>query len=929
MSDTDPTDRQEPSLAHQLQEARTEMARLEACLAESTNARAAHQAEIFESTPAVQLLIEREGGRVIDANNAACSFYGYSRSELMALRIWDLSTLGEAETRRQMASVEASKPTEFALQHRLASGEIRDVAVYTGQVKSLGDDLLHAIVFDTSARVSAERALKAQKDFFEQVFVQSCVSTQILDRDGWCERINPKLSEIFHVRPEDIEGRRYNIFEDEAVRRGGVLPHLERVFRDRKMAEWVVHFDLAVASESTGVPVSDARKVWYANRAYPILDETGQLTHVIVQHTDISDQKAAEESIQTLSRAVEQGPASIMIADPAGIIEYVNPCFERVTGYTKAEAIGRNPRFLKSGQTPQAVYAELWKAISEGGEWRGELCNRRKNGKLYWEHAAISGLKDSSGKIVHYIAVKSDITERKRVEAALVNSRRVLEQVQHLSHVGSWELDVDTATMVASPEGHRIYGLEDAVVLLGAVQAVVLPEYRVALDEALTGCVAGTAKYDVEFKIRRANDGAIRDIYSVAEYDAERRRVTGFIQDVTERRRAEEERGRLEEQLRQAQKMESIGRLAGGVAHDFNNMLGVILGHVDLALEEADPSPTLREDLEEVRTAAIRSADLTRQLLAFARKQTISPKVLDLNATVDGTLKLLRRLVGENVNVEWAPQEGLWPVSADPSQIDQILANLCVNARDAIVGVGTMRIETGNASLSEEEGMMSPDVALGDYVRIVVRDDGCGMDEATLEQIFEPFFTTKAVGKGTGLGLSTVYGIVKQNLGHIGVESEPGRGTTFTIYWPRHVAVATTPKSSTAKPPARQNRETILVVEDERAMLRLAKRVLERAGYTVLAASSPTEALLLARDHPGPIDVLLADVLMPEMNGRDLADRVAAMRPGVRQVFMSGHTADVISEQGVVEDGVHFLHKPFSQRDLEAKLREVLDGPAP
>jgi PAS domain S-box-containing protein len=637
----------------------------------------------------------------------------------------------------------------------------------------------------------------------------------------------------------------------------------------------------------------------------------------------------ATNSLRSFSRAVEQSPASIIISAPDGRIEYVNPRFERVTGYTKAEAIGRNPRFLKSGRTPGTVYDELWKVISEGGEWHGELCNRRKNGELYWEYAAISGLKDPSGNIEHYIGVKSDITERKRVEAALVENQRILERVQQLSHVGSWELDVDAATIVASREGRRIYGLGDGGLSLGAVQAVVLPECRPTLDAALGECVAGTAKYEVEFKIRRANDGAIRDIYSVAEYDAEHRRVTGFIQDVTERRRAEEERAGLEEQLRQAQKMESIARLAGGVAHDFNNMLGVILGHIDLALEDVDPSLALREDLEEVRRAAVRSADLTRQLLAFARKQTITPRVLDLNATIDGTLKMLRRLVGEDVHLEWVPQEEVWQVSADPSQIDQILANLCVNARDAIIGGGTVWIETADVSLSEGDCMVSPEVAPGDYVSIVVRDDGRGMDEATLERIFEPFFTTKEVGKGTGLGLSTVYGIVKQNLGHIGVESEPGRGTTFTIYWPRHVAVATTPKSSTAKPPARQNRETILVVEDERALLRLAKRVLERLGYTVLAAGSPSEALQLVKEHPGPIDLLLADVLMPEMNGRELADRLSSTRPGLRLMFMSGHTADVISEQGVVEEGVHFLQKPFTRTDLEAKVRAMLDAPEP
>jgi CheY-like chemotaxis protein len=337
-----------------------------------------------------------------------------------------------------------------------------------------------------------------------------------------------------------------------------------------------------------------------------------------------------------------------------------------------------------------------------------------------------------------------------------------------------------------------------------------------------------------------------------------------------------------------------------------------------------DPSQPLYADLEEIRKAATRSADLTRQLLAFARKQTIAPKVLDLNETIAGMLKMLQRLIGEDVQLHWQPDADLWPVRADPSQIDQLLANLCVNARDAIAGVGHLRVETENSTFTEVGGAARAGLVPGDYVRIAVRDNGSGMDPDTLAHIFEPFFTTKGVGKGTGLGLATVYGIVKQNGGFIDASSDPGHGTTFTIYLPRHVGKAAQARTDASTEPAKRGTETILLVEDEFAILKLATTMLERQGYSVLAAGTPGEAIRLARAFEGEIHLLMTDVVMPEMNGRDLARNVQVLYPDVKRLFMSGYTADVIAHHGVLEDGVSFIQKPFSVRDLAAKVREVL-----
>lgn len=395
--------------------------------------------------------------------------------------------------------------------------------------------------------------------------------------------------------------------------------------------------------------------------------------------------------------------------------------------------------------------------------------------------------------------------------------------------------------------------------------------------------------------------------------------------EVAERKRAEEERERLQSQLTQAQKMESVGRLAGGVAHDFNNMLSVILGHAELLLDRLPSNDPLASDIREIRGAAERSADITRQLLAFARKQTVAPRLLELNATVEGMLRMLRRLIGEDVALEWRPGGEVACVRIDPSQVDQILVNLCVNARDAIGGVGTISIATTVEEIGDLYRQTRPWATTGQYAQLSVSDTGSGMSKETIGKLFEPFFTTKELGRGTGLGLATVYGIVKQNGGFIDVRSEPGRGTQFLIFLPHHdqPADASTPpplKEAAAKP----RRETILLVEDEPQILKMTTMMLERQGYSVLQAGSPTDALRLADTHPGRIDLLLTDVVMPEMNGRDLAASIAQRFPGIRRLFMSGYTADVIAHHGIVEEGVAFIQKPFVMKDLAAKVQETL-----
>jgi two-component system, cell cycle sensor histidine kinase and response regulator CckA len=401
--------------------------------------------------------------------------------------------------------------------------------------------------------------------------------------------------------------------------------------------------------------------------------------------------------------------------------------------------------------------------------------------------------------------------------------------------------------------------------------------------------------------------------------------ILSITRDITEHKRAEEEREKLQRQLNQAQKMESVGRLAGGVAHDFNNMLTVILGYAEMALLQCTSSEPIYENLKTIKAAALQSADLVRQLLAFARKQTIVPKVLDVNDTVAGMLKMLQRLIGEEIDFGWMPGPALWSLKMDPSQFDQLLANLCVNARDAITGVGKITIETENRVFDQAYCQVHPGFVPGEYVMVAVSDNGCGMEKEVMGQIFEPFFTTKETGKGTGLGLATVYGIIKQNDGFINVYSEPAKGSTFKIYLPRFVGVGTERKTAVAQEIPRGKREIVLVVEDDIVILTLGKAMLEALGYTVLTASTPAEALRQAATHRNEIELLITDVVMPEMNGRDLAKLLCEMIPGLKCLYTSGYTPNAIAHHGVLDEGVNFLEKPFSIDGLAAKVREALE----
>ena len=516
-----------------------------------------------------------------------------------------------------------------------------------------------------------------------------------------------------------------------------------------------------------------------------------------------------------------------------------------------------------------------------------------------------------------------------RDKQALVEAARRSEEryqtIVETAHDVIWTLNREGLFTFCNRRGEEFSGYKTSELIGNSFVPLVQPEDLPTVQQVFAETLAGTP-HTYEVRVR-GNDGRILTLSVDTLPLYEDQVVVGtlsFGRDVTGQKRAEEEKAKLQAQFLQAQKMESVGRLAGGVAHDFNNMLGVVIGHAELALDQLDPADPVRENLKEIEKAGQRSADLTRRLLGFARMQLVSPKVLDLNVTISAMLQMLRRLIGEDIELAWIPGVDIWPVKVDPSQIDQILANLVVNARDAIAGVGSVTIKTANVVLDDTCRESHPGCAAGQYVLLAVADTGVGMDQETQNRIYEPFFTTKPIGKGTGLGLATVYGIVKQNNGFIDGSSELGRGTTFRIYLPR-VDVEVLEQPAVADRKALGGTETVLLVEDEEAILNLAQVVLERQGYSVLAARTPFEGLTLAGGHFERIHLLITDVVMPEMDGRELREKLDTLKPGSKCLFMSGYAADVIAHHGVLDRGVQFLQKPFSVRALADKVREVLD----
>lgn len=725
-------------------------------------------------------------GTFIDVNDRACEYLGYSRDELLHMGPHDITA---PEVKDMVKGV---RDRLVAVGHGLfetiniaKNGKRIPVEVNAQVFMSGGTRTLLSSVRDISERKRMQNALRRSEEKFAKAFLSSPAIIALVDltKDGRFVDVNEAFELALGYRREEAIGRtatELGLWSDlgeyeNSVKQfsvAGRLRNFEHQFRRN-------NGDIGVGLTSTELIELDGKPF------------------AISATIDITGQRRSESSMRSLATAIEQTSETVVITDLKGTILYCNPAFEKITGYSKEEAIGQNPRVLKSGKHCSEFYERMWTTITQGKVWTGHLTNKKKDGSFYEEDATISPIRDASGALSGFVAVKRDVTERLQ----------------------------------------------------------------------------------------------------------------------------------LENQLRQAQKLESIGRLAGGVAHDFNNLLTVINGYSGFLLKGLMAGDPLRDYANEIKTAGERAAGLTRQLLAFSRRQMIESKVFDLNALIRQSVPMLARLIGEDITLETALDDSLGLVLADPDQIHQVIMNLAVNARDAMPDGGRLAIETQNVEFGAEAGAtIRPDTMLGRCVLITVTDNGHGMDEMTRQQVFEPFFTTKGAGKGTGLGLATVYGIIRQSGGWIDVWSEIGVGTSFKVYLPRTDSCTVSEGKEIILPMA-GGVETILVVEDQDSVRSFAVAALSEQGYHVIEASDGNEAIAVAGRHSGSIHLLVTDVVMPGMDGRRLSERLKEVRPNLKVLFISGYTADLIASRGVLDRDVAFLQKPFSPDALAGKVREVLGGP--
>lgn len=939
---------------------------------------------MFNNNHAVMLLIDPDKGRIVDANPAACAFYGWPADRLRSMEMTEMNTLTPEEIQAEINLAKTSRRHYSCFRHRRAGGDIRDVEVFSGPIRVEGKTLLYSIIHDITERKTAENAVREHN---ERTTLLNLVAQATIESRTPEEMADRLIGIVREVMPCDAAY--IDVFDEEHLLAKGIRSYdtIDGVFRSVPARTVRIHpekpVDRVIFFERQPLLLLRSEEAQECHDLSTFGDQSRRSASLLYSPMIARDRIVGSISAQSYKLQAYSEKEKELLFE---IARQAGPAFEAVQQYAEArraeealrasearwrlsienmlegyalhEAIfdesGRmtDYRFLEFNPAAQAILKvsreevigktalEIFPHVVERGLFKRYAEVMATGKPAYIEDFYYTGDRlDKAFDIAsfridgrHFVCMFRDVTERMKAAEALRKSEATLNSAQRLSKVGGWEWDVERQTMSWTRETFRIHDLDPDEVAADSREYIKKslncypPDCRLLVREAFQRCAETGESYDFEFPFR-TTQGRSLWVRTTAEAIREGDRivkVVGNIMDITERKQAEEEKETLRAQLMQAHKMESVGRLAGGVAHDFNNMLGVILGHTDLALEQVDPGQPLHEDLQEIQKAAQRSADLTRQLLAFARRQTVAPKVLNLNETVGGMLKMLKRLIGEDIELVWSPDPGLWPIRIDPSQIDQILANLCVNSRDAITGVGQVIIETHNTTLDAEHCETHGDFVPGDYVLLTVSDNGCGMKRETLDHIFEPFFTGKEVGQGTGLGLATVYGIVKQNEGSITVYSEPNKGTTFQIYLPRYSGnnEGTIHREKTEAP--RAQGETLLLVEDEAGILNLGKAMLERLGYTVLTAGSPTEAIVQTERHEGEIQLLITDVVMPTMNGRELEQRIQTIQPGIRCLFMSGYTADVIAHQGVLDKGVHFLQKPFSMQDLAAQVREAL-----
>ncbi len=766
---------------------------------------------------------------------------------------------------------------------------------------------------DIEDRKQAEESVRESERRFRAVIEKSYDGIQLLDAAGTIVYCSPAVVRAGGRRPEEMVGHHALAW-----------CHPDDIDEIGRQFELFLKQSGASLTGQVRYRHKDGSWRWVEFTSTNLLDDPA-VGAIVVNFHDVTGKRESEDRLR---RLLDGLPAAAYTVDPDGLITYFNA--RSVETWGRAPGLndpgdrwcGAFRTFSPEGAPVPHDKSCLARALAENRAIRGhEMVVERPDGERRFVLAHANPLHDAEGRVIGGVNVLIDITPRKRAEAEVAEWRNRYEAaVKATGHVlYDWDAATDMIQWGGNSEQVLGYRLDELPAKLPGWVELIHPDDRAAFQRACDEAYAAREPVHLSYRVRRKDGRYIHadDHGHFVSSDKPDAQVVGFLSDVTAARQ-------IEEQYRQAQKMEAVGKLAGGIAHDFNNLLTVINGYSEIVLASLDPGGEAYPLVDEVKKAGERAAGLTRQLLAFSRRQMLHHRVLNLNSVVADMGKMLHRVLGEDVELVLKPDRSLLKVSADPGQIEQVIVNLAVNARDAMPTGGTLVIETANVDLSAGRAADEAPVPPGRYVRLAVSDTGCGIPDELREHVFEPFFTTKKPGEGTGLGLATVYGIVRQSGGHITFDSQVGRGTTFRVYLPVVGAASSVIENSSASSPLPGGIETILVVEDEAGVRGMTRLLLQRLGYNVLDASTAEEAVAIFRNSSGPIDLLLTDVVMPGISGRVIAEQLQMLDPRLRVVFMSGYTDDAVVRHGVERDEVHFLAKPYTASALARAVRAAL-----